>query len=39
VTEGEKLEIYCDIHGVDEKEFQSGTAIVAWTKGIHALSM
>jgi len=39
VTEGEKLEIYCDIHGVDQSEFQTipgrkneAKAIVTWTK-------
>lgn len=33
VIEGNELEIYCDIHGVDKKEFEAGEARLEWHKG------
>lgn len=34
VVEGNRLDIYCDTHGIDKKEFESGNAKITWTKGI-----
>lgn len=31
--EGNQLEIYCDIHGVDRKEFEAGDTKLEWLKG------
>lgn len=37
VTEGEKLQIYCDIHGVNSSDFEGSNPKVElkWTKGMN----
>jgi len=37
VIEGNELKIYCDVHGVEKKEFDSGDTKLLWTKGKHKL--